>query len=997
MPTFVRSIRAKLNPASRATSCATPPTRARSRDTVARSSGVGSIARLCLAAGLAFSAIDALSLRPTAEANDRRIFLQYFETSWRNIENRAPDIFMSGYAALWLPPISKASFGSPGFDPFDRFDLGSPASPTIYGTEQSFRQMIQELRAADVQSFPDIIMNHNGGRTNDAGFIAAGGWPGFYLPGSGSDFWGDFHDGSTQSINPSGSNYNLFTGDLVGLIDIAQEKNYQFIRHPIGPNAQNIPPGTQRNLPDPNNRRFYPDRGLTPLTFTNFGAQGDGASWTVYPFNTTNPLSPTATPIAENATGLLIRWCQWMIDVQQVDGFRLDAAKHIPVWFWNNYYDPIVYQRRITPWGARSTPFSFGESVESNAFVQQYIRNKDGFGNRDALDLNEAGQLRDILNAGGLGSWLNVLNASIDLTDDGFNNGSQGVHHAFSHDNGTVGNGSSAPAVPTARQQGLPSNAYVLFRSGVPLVYHNSREMHTRFSSRGFWPREGNSTALGDGDNNLRRLVQIAQAYVRADNANLPSAPKSYFSILNSSDPVNTSLNDVLVFERTNWNSATQPASAIGTSAAASVIVALNDRYDPESAGTRQVRNVQTSFAAGTRLIELSGAAADPVVNNAGLIPSVITVDSNRRVTLTVPNNLNSLGTEHNRGYVVYGPAQPAGTLQTLNIDPTTSARSAPTPIPADDASVPSFRRRTTPIDIITTPTFEIRLDTVPADPGEPNKLNNCDDFAVFKINQGFRDFNGNGNFDQPSNVQVDGGFEQFLTQASPISGPNGTGTTGLYRQVINTSLLSEGTHYLVVQAYKRRTDGGAPIFTAFRKVFYVDRQAPQVALQDITPNTPPQTGFTLGLATGQNSLRVIAADRTTTDVWIILNAPVGTDATTLINAGNKATQFDRLEWQRNPGTIPPGNNAITVVARELSGRFSVTRYDNVAIPLGSGDVNLDGFGTIDDLYSSWLLGSTYQGEADLDRNGVLNANDRRLHENFLRPSEAVNMKSGQR
>ncbi|MBY0309501.1 MAG: hypothetical protein K2Q09_12225, partial [Phycisphaerales bacterium] len=173
-----------------------------------------------------------------ALAQDNPVYLQWFETSWSNIEARTPDLFLAGYNALWLPPPGKASDGSVGYDLFDRFDLGSPASPTAYGTEDAFRRLVAELHTAGQLVNVDWIMNHNGARTSNSAFIADGGWPGFYLPGvaGGANFWGDFHDGSTQSGNPGGANYNLWNGDLVGLIDIAQESNYQFIRHPVGPN-----------------------------------------------------------------------------------------------------------------------------------------------------------------------------------------------------------------------------------------------------------------------------------------------------------------------------------------------------------------------------------------------------------------------------------------------------------------------------------------------------------------------------------------------------------------------------------------------------------------------------------------------------------------------------------------------------------------------------------------------------------------------------------------
>lgn len=404
------------------------------------------LSKRCSVALLAVVAGSLCAAMPSAaRAQDNPVYLQWFETSWSNIELRTPDLFMAGYGALWIPPASKASDGSPGYDPWDRFDLGTPESQTIYGTESRFRQMIKELHFAGQQVTLDWIMNHNGGRTSNSSFIADGGWPGFYLPGSGPNFWGDFNSGSTQSADPGGANYNLWDGDLVGLIDINQATNYNYIRHPVGANAQNIPPGLVRNKPNAQNARLYQDRNLTPMTFTNTG-RGGGLNWTIYPFNTVDPTQGDA--IAENATGMLLRATQWYLDEFKIDGFRLDAAKHIPQWFWDQYWDASVFNRRVAPNGQRVIPFSFVEAVDSNSFVQTYIRKYDGIGNRDALDLNEAGALRDVRSSSGFGSWLNPINASVDKQDDGLNNGTQGVHHVYSHDNGSNGNGGSAPGLP---------------------------------------------------------------------------------------------------------------------------------------------------------------------------------------------------------------------------------------------------------------------------------------------------------------------------------------------------------------------------------------------------------------------------------------------------------------------------------------------------------------------------------------------------------------------
>lgn len=884
-------------------------------------------------------------LSASARAQDNPAFIQWFETSWTNIELRTPDLFMAGYGALWLPPGGKASDGSVGYDAFDRFDLGTPESQTAYGTEARFRQMITELHLAGQQVTVDWIMNHNSGRTSNSSFILDGGWPGFYLPGSGSNFWGDFHDGSQQSENPGGANYSLWNGDLVGLIDIDQASNYQYIRHPVGPNAQNIPPGRVRNQVNAANARLYPDRSLTPLTFTNTG-RGNNLQFTIYPYNTANPMAGDA--VAENATGMLMRATQWYLDEFKVDGFRLDAAKHIPQWFWDQYFDAAVFLRRTTPSGQQVTPFSFVEAVDSNSFVQSYIRKNDGIGNRDALDLNEAGALRDVRSSGGFGSWQNPLNASVDRQDDGLNNGTQGVHHVYSHDNGSVGNGGSAPSLPGSNLYALPQNAYVLFRTGVPIVYYNGREMHDRFTNRGFWAREGNPTALGNMDSNLTRMVQVRAGYARGD-----------MFVLNG-DGSNASiagLSDVLLFER-------------GTSTAANVLVGVNDRYD----GGYDQRDVTTRFPQGTILQELSGNAVDVTVDPNNDIFDTVTVGVGGRVTVRVPRNVNANGVQHHRGYVIYGPAAPTGVLSVFPIAGV---------LDADSASVPTYRRRLTPVEIITASSFDLQLATSKTIPSDSS----FDDFAVFRFNQGYTDLNGNGVTDQlPPDATTDAGYERFLTQFSPISGPGGTGTTGLYRQTINAAQLPEGFNYISTLAYRRRSDGGLPIFKEFRKVVYIDRLPPSATLLENPAS-----------ANGNFEYRVKALDRTVESVHILANLAVGVDPVPLCNASNQAYQYDRLEWRRNVGTLPTGSNSLTVVAFEKTGRSGVYRFDNITVNLGSGDVNRDGILTVDDLYASWALGTSYQSEADMNRNGVMDANDRRILELSLRTGEAGKMSGQQR
>ena len=893
--------------------------------------------------GLKIAAVLAVSLSGRVVGDERPVILQWFETPWQDIERRVPDFFLAGYGAVWLPPPSLASMDSAGFDPFDRFDLGSPESPTAYGTEAFFDAMVGELHYANGLVFIDTIMNHNGARDGSAGFQEAGGWPGFWmnpedplrdkLP---TDDWGDFHNGTSegyyQSEDPNGARYDLFRGDLVGLVDIAQESNHQFIRQPVVEgDPLNIPAGTVFNRPDPANARFYPDMDLGGTTFWNPGtARNPGAEqWTLYPFNLDDPLA--GDPVPDNTTGMLMRWTQWMIDVHRVDGYRLDAAKHIPSWFWDRFWDTSVHQRRVTPDGRLVTPFSFVESVESNSFTfSEYVR-KDGFADRDALDLNGAGDLRDLINGAGFASWAPLDDANfghIDGIDDGFQNGSLGVNHVFSHDNGSTGDGSSQPPLPTDRQMGLFTQAYVLMRPGPAVIYHNGRAINR---GGGFWPREGLPIALGWNpqqqvlDERLTRLVQIHNEYARG-----------FFFPLNQTDPVNQSKDDVLIFERAG--------SGLGGTEG-NVLVALNDRQDSGS----DTRNVQTSFAPGTRLHELTGNAADPLVDPAGTIPEVLVVDSNRRVTVRVPRNRSSAG-EHNRGYVIYGPAVPEGTLELVGVSGE---------LPADPINERDSRQRLNPIPIAAGDTLTIRLTTTQADPLDPN----TDDDALFRIDQGFEDWNGNGQVDVSFLNEVVPGYERFADVYEPLFGS--PGPEGRYEQTIDLTRLDEGTHYLSVKAFRHRESDEAPLVREWRAVFHVDRLPPAIEVVDVDQ----------ALHSFQHEYRILAQDRTTNRVHVMWDLPDGVDPIDEADFLNQAPQYDRFEWRWTVGTGGHGWHRLTVVAFEETGNVSVNDWQ---VFVDMCDADVDDSGTLDanDFFAYLDLFAGGNPGADFTGDGVIDADD---------------------
>ena len=846
-----------------------------------------------------------------------RPILQYFETTWNNMRYRMPDVFMAGYGAVWLPPPAKGQGGtsSIGYDLFDRFDLGTASAPTRYGTETDFRLLVEAYHRANVEVYLDWIMNHNATKDkNTPGFLAQGGYPGFVLQVSGGDADGDFHAysaGCPQSTNPSDPCYDLYQGRLVGLIDIAQEKTHNYIRHPTtAGNPNNIPAGTLYNKVNANNARFYSDTALTPMSVTNPGTtRNPGTTYsTIYPFNTADPLQ--GDPVIENATALLARSTRWMLEEFGVDGFRLDAAKHTPTWFWDTYWDAAVYNRHKTFSGAYNTPYSFVEVVEGGgASAQNWVRKPAGeygsngwpvqgweFGNRDALDLSEAGSLRDLVTADGSYSWGTVMGNSYDNRDDGYNNGTIGVHHVDSHDN-AIGDD----------ENDTVAYAYVLMRIGIPCVYHNAFQWGAQPNN---FPRaNGRDDALGLDDDYLTKLVNIRNGYCRG-----------WFYPINYTDSVNPSPDDVLVFTRRT-----------PTAGPDNVLIAVNDK---ENTGGVETRNVQTAFPNGTRLRELTGNAADPVVDPTGQIPDTLEVanvdgqDGRLRDAsnpsnkyLKVPSNKNASGVLHGRGYVVYGPAAPSGTLTVTNVAQT---------IPADSSSVPAYARRLTPVDVITADSFEIRLQTTQTDPLDPN----TDDFAVFRIDGGFADYNGNGSVDYPTGFQA--GAEGFLTQSSPLYG----GGSGLYRQTINATQLAEGYHYISVWAYRHRTSGD-PIFKDFRKVIYIDRLPPQTELL-----TPTQSGS--GDITSSNfQVLVEAGDATVTAVHVFFDQHANSPFITWAQAGQGAMTRDGMTFSTTVRGAINGNHRLDIVAFDERGSATVTHYvginaNGLSLWGGLGDVNND-------------------------------------------------------
>ncbi|NCY21118.1 hypothetical protein EBX31_04070, partial [bacterium] len=91
--------------------------------------------------------------------------LQLFNTSWKDLAAKMPELAEAGYTSIWAPPPAKGSGGlSVGYDCYDGFDLGSKyqkgSYSTRYGTEAELLNMMEVAHRFGIRVYFDNIMNH---------------------------------------------------------------------------------------------------------------------------------------------------------------------------------------------------------------------------------------------------------------------------------------------------------------------------------------------------------------------------------------------------------------------------------------------------------------------------------------------------------------------------------------------------------------------------------------------------------------------------------------------------------------------------------------------------------------------------------------------------------------------------------------------------------------------------------------------------------------------
>ena len=565
--------------------------------------------------------------------------LQYFNTDWREITARMPELAEAGYDALWVPPPTKGSGGlSVGYDLFDRFDLGGKDQRgtvrTRYGTEADLQLMLETAHRFGIRVYFDNIVNHNS--FDVPGYNAATPidvYPGFVPE--------DFHlriteDGfyrkwdNTRDWNDAWQVQNLGLADL---IDIAQESPNTNHGRNEGDDIPKI-----SFVRHPNNPEYYLDTDL-PITVTNSGgtfqtftfankeawqdigvagvagSAGNGRfDWVdtngngqhdvgelSEPFSDTgvdgsNPSRQTAAygygdgkynmgnPVPEDVNAMLIRSGRWILDRTHADGFRLDAVKHVPDYFFGQqsgadkdkssagYLGQAQEQFNLTrgysDWdNHRDSVFDTEVGRDDAMMFGEHLGQPPGYsGYFDAGMRLVDNPLRNNLNDR-LGNPSSGLQGLDQPGGGGFAPG-LGVTHAQSHDN------------DYASRREL-QHAFYLTRAGLPLIYTDGNN-HAGIlgASGGAFPRIANTNFLGQyGDGRIPNLLYIHNHFARGSQVGRWSDA------------------DFVAYERIDKRENGSMSDADG----ATMLFMMNDNYT-----SGQARALSTSFSSGAYLYNYS-------------------------------------------------------------------------------------------------------------------------------------------------------------------------------------------------------------------------------------------------------------------------------------------------------------------------------------------------------------------------------------------------------
>lgn len=230
---------------------------------------------------------------------------------WDRLKNDAPKLAAVGITGIWLPPATKGMGGihDVGYGIYDLFDLGEFAQQgtevrTKYGTREQYIAAVKALHDSGVQVYADVVFNHKMGGEYEEDFQA--------IP----------FDPANRNRSLGGPrNIRAYTGfnfpKRGGLHSTMKWHWWHF-------------GSVDYNSLDPGYRAVWRMRD-TPFNNEVDLENGNYDYLMGCDLNVDHP----------EVSGELVHWGKWMLKTAPIDGFRLDAIKHIEGDFFNDWLDEL--------------------------------------------------------------------------------------------------------------------------------------------------------------------------------------------------------------------------------------------------------------------------------------------------------------------------------------------------------------------------------------------------------------------------------------------------------------------------------------------------------------------------------------------------------------------------------------------------------------------------------------------------------------------------------
>ncbi len=245
----------------------------------------------------------------------RGVMIQTFEWNspadgghWRYLAEKAKEFANLGATAVWMPPAYKSMDGpnGTGYATYDLYDLGEfdqkGSVRTKYGTKDEFLAAVKAVRAAGMSVYADVVFNHRmGGDAQEEVEVEpiccdnrnqvmgetrkVKVWSKFDFPGRGDKY---------SAMKWNWQHFNAFSADSPDDHCIYRVKGKSF-------------------------------SGEVCFEYGNYDYLM-GADVDVY-----HP----------EVRADLFRWGEWMLEIAELDGFRLDAVKHIPASFYKDWFNHL--------------------------------------------------------------------------------------------------------------------------------------------------------------------------------------------------------------------------------------------------------------------------------------------------------------------------------------------------------------------------------------------------------------------------------------------------------------------------------------------------------------------------------------------------------------------------------------------------------------------------------------------------------------------------------